>query len=424
MPLARHPFSHHVSETAIVQTDPAATPSMNDEPRRRTRPRAADGARVRGRSWITALFGVPFAAFALWMLVLVVVPAAIDAWRMRAWIEVRATLDALEVRESDGRATNVEARYRYTLDGQSFTGTRVAVFAMSDNIGPFQQNLAERLRRARANGERVPVWFDPDDPSRATLDRSVRWGLFAFAGGFVLLFGAFGGALVFVGLRRAPVEPAAADADTHPWRLRAAWHGGSIRSRARGTAWAATLFALVWNALSWGAVLALRDELDETPLGVVALLGLFPLVGLPLVAMAWRRVADWRRHGATPLTLARFPGTLGGRVAGRVALGANVPPGTPLTLTLDAARLVRRGKNLRREPIAQRRQETEARAGRDGAFVDVALEAPAECPESDARGSGERVTWTLSLDGPAAGLRRAFEVPVYRDRGHHVGEMP
>ena len=99
-------------------------------------------------------------------------------------------------------------------------------------------------------------------------------------------------------------------------------------------------------------------------------------------------------------------------------------PGTPLTLTLDAARLVRRGKNLRREPIAQRRQEAEARAGRDGAFVDFALEAPARCPESDARGSGERVIWTLSLDAPEAGLRRTFEVPVYRDRGHHVGEMP
>ena len=396
---------------------------MNDEPRRRARPRAADGTRVQGRSWITALFGVPFAAFALWMLALVVVPAAIDAWQMRSWIEVRATLDALEVRESDG-TTNTEARYRYTLDGRTFTGTRIAVFEMSDNIGPFQKDLAERLRRARANGERVPVWFDPDDPSRATLDRSVRWGLFAFAGGFVLLFGAFGGALVFFGLRRAPEVPVAIDADSHPWRLREAWRGGPIRSHARGTAWSTAVFALVWNAMSWGAVLAIRDELDETPLGVVALLGLFPLVGLSVLASAWRNVADWRRHGATPLTLARFPGTLGGRVAGRIALGANVPPGTPLTLTLDAARLVRRGKNLRRESIAQRRQETEARAGRDGAFVDFALEAPAECPESDASGSGERVTWTLSLDGPAAGLRRAFEVPVYRDRGHHVDEMP
>lgn len=110
----------------------------------------------------------------------------------RSWQPIMAEVTKAELHTSHGRKSStyrVEAQYRYSVDGNEYTGTRVGYGdEMSDNIGDWHEEHFAALDHARKSGQPVLAWFDPKNPADAVIDRSVRWGMMLFFVPFAVLF--------------------------------------------------------------------------------------------------------------------------------------------------------------------------------------------------------------------------------------------
>lgn len=347
-----------------------------------------------------------------------------DAWAMRSWEPVNAELEraGVETRRGDDSDTYLAyASYRYTYAFVSYTGSRVSISSGADNIGSYQRNLGRRLAGALARNEPIVVWVDPDEPASSVIDREPRWGLMAFKSIFVLVFGGVGyGMLIAAFLRpgtRATVEAVVGDT---PWLANPAWQGDPLRSGSRAAMWGAWVFAAMWNLISMPLPFLLYEEVTGKA-NYPALLGLiFPVVGVGLLVWAVRRTQEWRRFGASPLTLDPFPGAIGGHVGGHIDL--NLPfssaDGFELTLTCLRSRISGSGKNRRRRESAtwQDRRLAYTEPGSNGTRLVFRFDVPEGLAAADATKAGDAYTiWRLSLEAETAEgkVDRNWELPVY-----------
>ncbi len=377
---------------------------------------------MKGRLFLF-LFALPFASFGTWMLWLVGSELS-DAWVMRSWEPVSAELEraGVETRRGDDSDTYLAyASYRYTYAFVSYTGDRVSLSSWADNIGNYQRDIGRRLADALARGEAIEIWVDPNEPSSSIIDREPRWGLIAFKSVFVLLFGGVGYGLAIAAFLRRPA-PDIGDAvvgDT-PWLANPAWQGAPLRSGSRAAMWGAWAFAALWNLVSMPLPFLLYPEVTEKA-NYAALLGLiFPIVGVGLLVWAVRRTAEWRRFGASPLTLDPFPGAIGGHVGGRIEM--NLPYSSAdrfeLTLTCVRSRISGSGKNRSRRETARWQDHRLAytEPGSTGTRLAFRFDVPEDLDAADASKASDSYTiWRLGLEAETAHgkVDRSWELPVY-----------
>lgn len=285
-------------------------------------------------------FGGIFFFVGLGFLVLGMVPTVFDALRMRQWEPVQVELLEARLapsRTSDGNTTyRVHARYRYEVAGRAYTGERVAVSNMADNLGDYWYQLGWRLQNARQNGKPVMAWVNPSDPTQAVLDRELRWSLLAFWSLFLVIFGGVGSGLLVWARQswRKAARPEHPLTVSQPWLVHPAWAGPSIASNTRAERWVFTIMGLVFLAFG-GAVsaLALPQAFNGRPAVWVVLV--FPLVGL---VMCWHAIKRWRQHrryGAAALVLTPHPAPLGGSVAMHLDLPVQADPQARVLVALS-----------------------------------------------------------------------------------------
>ncbi|HVS22273.1 MAG TPA: DUF3592 domain-containing protein [Gammaproteobacteria bacterium] len=379
------------------------------------------GARAAGGC--LALFALPFAAVGLGALYF----ALADVWtwaRMSGWEAAPAQLASLDLAEhsNDGTTTyRVLASYRYSYAGRDYASDRAAIDRMADNIGSFQRDLYADLQAAQRRGGRVTAYIDPSDPASATLNRDLRWPLLAFESVFALAFGGIGFALL-IGGRFGSKKLAAARAlealyPNEPWRWRAEWADGQLRSSGRATAYVAVAFAALWNTIAIPTGFLVLPEIARG--NYAALVGLlFPLAGAGLVVWAvraWLRAARFK--GAT-LVLQRVPVALGGRLRGTIHVDAQVPA-TELRVEVSCVEK-RSGRN--RESMERIVWQNRWTVPRDRceitptySAIPLDLPLPADAPATSATDGADTVEWRLDAsaecEGPDLWLR--FELPVF-----------
>ncbi len=176
---------------------------------------------------------------------------------MSGWQPVPAEIESLDLttrNANDSSTYQVRATYRYSLDGRSYTGDRVAIGRMADNIGSFQHDLYASLRNAQADG-RVTAYVDPTRPvERDVESRSAAPVARGSKRMFALVFGGVGLALAFgggIGARKlAEKRELEARYAGQPWRWRADWSAGAVRSSSRATAYGTAGFAVLWNVVA------------------------------------------------------------------------------------------------------------------------------------------------------------------------------
>lgn len=378
--------------------------------------RTGRGAKTK-RGWITALFGLPFAAFGLGMLFLSVIPNLHDAWRMQFWEHRQAQLLSAELAGNDG-TSRAEATYRYSYQGLQFTGDRVAIIEWSDNIGPFQQRLGSQLEQAFQQGRAVDVWIDPDDPQKAVLNRELRWGMIGFKMIFVVIFGGIGLGIIWAGLRakgNTIAHPKGAD---KPWLTRKEWASPVISSDAKAGMWAICIFAGFWNLIAFPiGILAFGDVLDGNPKALVALI--FPVVGIGLLSWAVKLVRAYRRFGRAPLTMDPYPGSTGGQVGGSIDVGLSYDPNIMFRTTLSCLYSYESGsgKNRRRSERVVWQSEGYAHTRRHGdkTRLEVLFEVDDGLPASDPQDSSSYHLWRINVHAslPGPDFDRSYEIPVF-----------
>jgi hypothetical protein len=372
---------------------------------------------MKGKILVT-LFALPFFSVGVWML-WSIGSSFYDAWQMRDWVQVEAQLI------SGGYATHDDtyeayARYTYSFNGQTYTGHRVSIAGGADSVGDYQQDMGRRLVNAQARQQPIPVYVDPDNPSRAIIDRDIRWLLIGFKSIFLFVFGGVGLGLLILAWR-APKEkdkslPQYADS---PWLLNDDWQTPSIRSNSRGAMYFTWGFAAVWNLISAPTPFLAYREITESGNWLALIALLFPVVGIGLLVWAVRRTLEWRRFGAAPVTLDPFPGSIGGHVGGSIDLNMPFDANAKYQLTLTSIHsyMSGSGKNRSRNEKAkwQDRIVAHAEPGGKGTRLTFRFDVPEGQNESDAEQDDSYHLWRLSLtaDLPGTDLNRDYEIPVY-----------
>ena len=77
-----------------------------------------------------------------------------------------------------GESFDTEVRFRYSINGQEFTGTRLHFLNLRDVSRPAQ---AQRTLARYPVGQRVEVIYNPNDPSDSALDRTLNGMPLSFA---------------------------------------------------------------------------------------------------------------------------------------------------------------------------------------------------------------------------------------------------
>lgn len=372
---------------------------------------------------VALLFALPFFGIGVFM-TWSIGSNLLDASRMNGWQAVPATLQRAGVerhRGDDSDTYEAYASYTYDYGGRQYTARRVAIAGGADNIGSFQTNLGNRLAQSMARGENVMVYVDPDEPSSAVIDRSVRWGLVGFKSIFLFVFGGVGlGIIIFV--MRAPKEkdPAAIKYVDKPWLVNDDWQSAQVKSSSKATMYSAWAFAVFWNLISAPLPFLIYEEVTSKN-NMPALLGLlFPVIGFFLVIWAVRRTLEWKRFGPAPVSLDPFPGSIGGHVGGMIDLNLPFDSQHRFSLTLTCLRsyISGSGKNRSRkeDPRWQDTQIAHAASASRGSRLSFRFDVPADLAEADADRSDDTYNiWRLNLKAEITGIDidRDYDIPVY-----------
>ncbi|MEW8693322.1 MAG: DUF3592 domain-containing protein [Candidatus Thiodiazotropha endolucinida] len=372
----------------------------------------------RTRSWFLVIFGLPFFAVGVFFLFTTII-AIYTSMEMGAWHQTQGTLTSANLRRnrsSDTTTYEAEASFRYRVDGVEYQHDRVAIHSGSDNIGDFQQQLGRKLENLHQRHQSVTVYYNPNDPSEAVLDRGIRWEMLRFKAIFIVVFGAAGLGLIIFGLRGKRVIDTPESAEK-PWLARPEWADNRILSGARTGVYVLWFITVIWNALSIPAAIAVPEVWrKEGELALIILL--FPLVGLVLLYWALRKVREWRRFGATPLVMDPFPGAIGGDLGGEFEFNVPYQPKMACEVTLSSlySYVSGSGKNRSRHEEVKWQDSGYAQvepAGR-GMRLRFRFSVPEGLQPSEEE-SGDFYLWRLNIKSeiPGVDLDRSFTIPVY-----------
>ncbi len=209
------------------------------------------------------------------------------AWEVREWRPVEATVQSAELRVSKsskgGPTYAVDAVYDYQVAGRSYQSKRVGLApgSSSDNVGHWHQAWQQKLSNAKAQGSPVMAWVDPQRPSRAVLDRDVRWPMVLFHLPFALVFTAVGlvASFVFWSVLTGTVLPAPL---RHAAQRSRGARGKPVGETPASTALFLGMFAFFWCGISFpmaGLVWTTQGNW-----GAKAAIMLFVVIGLTLIA--------------------------------------------------------------------------------------------------------------------------------------------
>jgi hypothetical protein len=257
---------------------------------------------------------------------------------------------------------------------------------------------------------------------------SGNWQEALFFGLFALTFGGvgFGGIAAVLAGRRKLKAQAALEArhPDSPWLWRSDWASGRIVDSSRATMFAAWIFAVFWNLVSFPTgFLGVRAAIHEgKPAALLALL--FPLVGSGLLVWAVRSTLRYRKYGVSRLELSTVPGVIGRTLIGTVRAPASMQPDGGFQATLSCVRQVttRSGKNTSTsESILWQEErrilgEPSRTAAAMETHIPVAFRLPADAEACDDTNPNNRVLWRLQLSASVPGVdyESRFEVPVFR----------
>ena len=356
------------------------------------------------------LFGLVFLGAGIAMGYFLALPDLREWSAASEYEAVPAKLLSIELQRHHGKSTtyNVRASYRYTFRERQYFGNRVAISDAADNIGDYQQNLYRRLKASQQRGREVTAWVDPSDPQRALLDREMRWGLFVLKSLFAALFVIIGGAVAFFALR-APASATVA-------RAIAPQASGRIVANTRASMWFLWVFAVLWLAISLPGLFLLPKELAKSNWPALLII-LFLAVGIWLLIVAARSTLQWRRFGALALTLAPYPGAIGGAIRGTVELPERFRSAQVFRVTMTCIRrhTSGSGRNRSTSDTALWQDETRAQANASGRGTELAFgfTVPANLPPSAAP-SNDYVFWAIDIaaDLPGVDLDTRFDVPM------------
>jgi hypothetical protein len=208
-----------------------------------------------------------------------------------------------------------------------------------------------------------------------------------------------------------------------PWRWRDDWEMGEIRPTQAKAAAMMWLFAFGWNGIAWAAWIGMFPQRRSAPLWAVALVALFPAIGLVLLGMAVRATLVWRRFAGSVLRLTYPYAIIGDALNGTIEINTRLQNDAPIQTRLTCLRRTLHktsDSSHIEETVLWRSERTlqpdlpEVDAGHTGipVFFRIPPDQPPATPGESGVGS---VVWRVGVEAHIKGpnLQLEFEVPVF-----------
>ena len=341
--------------------------------------------------------------------------------RMQTWQETAATIENVELKGGGEKSGSgkVMATYHYTFNGQTHTGTNVALHKGGDNIGSFQRRLFDRLRPLKGVQDGAKCYFDPKRPTDAVLNRDSRWEMFAFYSVFSFVFGGLG-LLMITGLIKLVFTERRAESrmkqfPEEPWLWYQRWADGKIRCSQRES-------IRNWTLAGFWAVVC---SVPPTFFAAVEIFNgnLWALIGMTGCALTvWilKGVVVRRRHlqlyGEATLQPSAFPLRRGEEITAAVVFDQGELPTADVQVELKFIRRIRRQNKSRTETAWQEKivvPPENCRLISDGLCIAVPIELPIQMGTTSERDNS--ATWKMSLSIPTRSvpMKMEFELPVF-----------
>ena len=369
------------------------------------------------RSWFLVIFGAFFALPGLFVLVMFTGGSVYDAVRMQSWVETDANIISSEVKHYSGDSTTykVVADYTYSVNGRTYEGDRVSIHSGSDNVGSYHHDMNRKLQRSN---KEVTVFYNPDKPSEAVIDRSLRWEMLGFTAIFGFIFGLVGCGIMYFGFKGDTriVSPETAD---KPWLSNPKWSENKITSGVKAEMYGLIFFSLIWNLIVWPILLFNgADIVEEVHPMVLPIMAIFPIAGLFLIYITFKAIRQHRTFGKTPLTLTPFPGSIGGQIGGKIVFDKNISSLNtfPVKVLCLKKHISGSGKNRRTNERLIWEGDTFARHFTHGvgSGLEFSVDVPDNLPETELNKENSWHEWRVDVESPDIKLKRSFEIPVYR----------
>ncbi|MBN8548745.1 MAG: hypothetical protein J0M12_05485 [Deltaproteobacteria bacterium] len=199
-----------------------------------------------------------------------------------------------------------------------------------------------------------------------------------------------------------------------------AWASGEIRSKGAMLVGGVWLLAVVWN-LTFGVSFIKQFSNPEIKTGGLVVLGIFALLGLPIVAFAIRVTLRHFRYGESLCRIVGKAGVLGQGIKGNIFTKTEVAPDGDYTVMLQCVEsyTVGSGKNQRsKTEIHWHGKQTVSRGTSSRAGIPFSIDIPEYPPETGYQISRGQVNWQLTITAPTKGLDYAalFIVPVFKTK--------
>jgi len=348
------------------------------------------------------------------------------------WQTTQATvLEAkLERHRGDDTTTyKATGKYQYEWNGQTYTSEQINFNSGSDNIGSYQRDLANKLKRAKSSKQNIQAWVNPDSPSEAVIDKDIRWGGFAFKMLFFVLFGGVGAGIMLAGryskkahkreVERSYLYP------NEPWRWRDQWQTPEIKNSSKAILWTSLVFAVIWNLISSPILFILPEEIAEKKNYIALVALLFPLVGIGLAVWAFKNYQRWKRFKDTAFTLDTYPAMLGNRLQGTLRMAEQLPMDTQFKVQLSCIHKYTSGSgknsSTREDVLWQDEQHIPISAGSfsDNYYLPLQFRLPTDKPISKWDESRSQHIWRLNIESEIEGtdFKQDFELPVIANDG-------
>ncbi|EKF74224.1 hypothetical protein A11A3_09500 [Alcanivorax hongdengensis A-11-3] len=368
--------------------------------------------------WVMNLFAGLFLVAGLALMVFVGLKPLFHYWQSGSWQQVPARVLSSELhrhRGDDSTTYSVTARYRYEFDGRSYTSNRASLYSGSDNFDDYWQQLAGRLERARLRDYAITAWVNPQAPSQAYLDRTLRWSAMVFGVTIGAVFSLVGGGLLWLFNRSSRQRQ----------RDQVA---GTLSSQETSGYWILIGMGAIFVLLPSPALWAIPEEWHKGNYAILAVL-LFPLVGGGMLLAGWKMRRTFLYFGPTPLEPDPNPGQIGGQMGGEVRIGLPLTEDQIDTLMLSCVRRRQTGSGKNRSTsetiIWQREQRPLVQQGANGTRIQFCFDVPEGLPETGGP-HDNRIHWRVNLEGRQQGrsLSRSWELPGLAGTGQSRFTLP
>ncbi|MEZ5529172.1 MAG: DUF3592 domain-containing protein [Porticoccaceae bacterium] len=383
----------------------------------------------KGTKAVGFIFGLMFFISGLWA-VWLTTHNAFQAWFMAVnYVPAKAYVESVSlksVRHDNATTYQTVATYRYTYHGKEYTGDRVSIHSGSDNVGSYQEDMAQKLKTAYYNQRSITIYVDPNNPVNSIIDKNLRPLLLilpaCIAGPFLVI----GFVLMRLSLTSGRNSWSSSrlndnlppDSENNSTQVSQEQSREGIKAINHRTLWIWTIFAAMFNFPTLPLLLLMPHEVRKGNYGV--LFGLvFVAVGLVFLTIVVRALLEQRRFRDVKLFLQPYPSQIGEAVAGYLYVPIEKRPNQYYKVTLELMHTERKstseGTSNVTSSVWQRATKGNAYSTPTGSRVEFSFHIPEGMNESRS-GDGLGYWWqiTVKCNNRGINLNRKYEIPVVK----------